>query len=183
MTTLAFRRLAPSNTDDRLAWREVFRAAPSFTYATEGRAPTDADADRMIDTVPAGKTADDVFLFAIYADGAICGCAYLARHYPAIDDAYLVLLVLAERHQRGYLGVRCLNWIEAQASAWGCSKLRGVVDAANERSFRFWSRLGFREERRQKLAGLVGDAVAGYIPLRQSPAIERTSTARLRRFP
>ncbi|MCG2592896.1 GNAT family N-acetyltransferase [Ramlibacter sp. XY19] len=180
MPTLTHRRLDPSVAEDRLAWREVFRGAPSFTHATEGRTPTDADADRMMDTVPKGRTSDDIFLQAIYADGVLCGCSYVARHYPTPADAYLVLLVLMESHQRSYLGIRCLNRIEAQAAGWGCSQLRGVVDAANERAFRFWQRLGFQEERRQRLPGLVGEAVVGSIPI-GPVSNERSSAARLRR--
>jgi RimJ/RimL family protein N-acetyltransferase len=182
MTTLTFRRLAPSNAADREEWRRVFRGAPAFTHATQGRAPTDADADRMIDTLPSGKTADSVFIYAIYADGELCGCAYIARDYPAIGDANLVLLVLMEMHQRKYLGVRCLGWIEALASQWGCTRLTGVVDTANQRAFRFWQRLGFQEQRREGLAGLVAEAAIGFIPLGSNPSIERTASGRLRRL-
>jgi ribosomal protein S18 acetylase RimI-like enzyme len=180
MTTLTFRRLDPSNTIDRSDWRQVFRGAPSFTYATEGRTPTDDDADRMIDTLPRGKQAEDVFIYAISAGGALCGCAYVARHYPAHGDANLVLLVLMENHQRRYFGVRCLSWIEGQARSWGCTRLTGVVDTANQRAFRFWQRLGFQEERRQRLPWLVAEAAIGHIPLGSNPSIEGTSTSKLR---
>ena len=137
----------------------------------------------MIDTLPNGKRAEDVFIYAIYVDGALCGSAYIARDYPADGNANLVLLVLMEKHQRRYLGVRCLSWIEAQARSWGCTKLTGVVDTANERAFRFWQRLGFQEQRREKLPGLVAEAAIGYIPLGSNPSIERTSSSRLRRLP
>ncbi len=50
----------------------------------------------MIDTLPAGKGADGVFIYAIYVDGAHCGCAYVARHYPAHGSAQLVLPVRME---------------------------------------------------------------------------------------
>ena len=181
MTTLAFRRLAPSLEADREAWREVFRAAPSFVHATEGRRPTDEDADRMIDTVPQGYGPENLFFYAVYADEDLCGGACVARDYPVRGEAQLVLLVLMERFQHRTLGVRCLAWIEGEAERWGSTRLTGVVDAANRRALRFWQRLGFQEQRRQRLPGLVGEGVIGFIPLHAGEDREPTSSARLRR--
>ena len=180
MTTLLFRRLDPRDANDRREWREVFRCAPGFTYATEGRTPSDEDADRMIDTLPRGKTPEDIFIHAIYADGQLCGCSYVIRHHLVHGHACLVLLVLAENHQRRYLGVRCLALIEDQARSWGCHRLTGVVDTANTRALRFWLRLGFVEEGCQKLPGLVGDALIGSIALGPVPSGDGTSSGRLR---
>jgi hypothetical protein len=78
-TVLTFHRLSPHLDRDRLAWREVFRGTPSFTYTTEGRIPTDSDADRMIDTLPDAKTAEDAYIYAIYANEDICGAAYVRK--------------------------------------------------------------------------------------------------------
>ena len=66
MSSLTFERLDPANLDDRQVWREVFRGAPSFVIATEGRTPTDADADRLMDVVPEERTSEDVFIYAAY---------------------------------------------------------------------------------------------------------------------
>jgi RimJ/RimL family protein N-acetyltransferase len=180
MATLTFRRLDPLNSVDRHEWRDVFRRAPTFTYATEGREPTDDDADRMIETLPNGKGAEDAYIFGIYVGHELCGCAYIARDYPTHGEANLVLLLLTESHQRRYLGIRCLSWLEQLAQSWGCTKLTGVVDAANERALRFWRRLGFREDRRQRLPGLIADAILGHVPVGSNPSIEGTSTSKLR---
>jgi GNAT superfamily N-acetyltransferase len=166
-TVLTFHRLSPHLDRDRLAWREVFRGTPSFTYTTEGRIPTDSDADRMIDTLPDAKTAEDAYIYAIYANEDICGAAYVAKDYPAQGDANLVLLVLMQKFHGRFLGVRCVRWIAETARSWGCARLCGVVDTANERSATFWERLGFIEDRRTPLPGLVGEAIVGHLLLSQ----------------
>jgi RimJ/RimL family protein N-acetyltransferase len=164
-TSLSFRRLNSRSQADRDEWREVFRNTPSFTYATAGQTPTEADADRMFKTVPSGAPKLDLFLYSIYADEALCGIAYLAKDFPRAGEANLVLLVLAESFHGRWLGVRAVKWLAASAKAMGCSKLTGVVDSANERSAMFWKRLGFIEERRTAMPELVGQAIVGYLPL------------------
>lgn len=181
MASLTFRRLDPRDPNDQDEWRNVFRNASSFVYATEGRAPTDEDAVRMLNARPKGKTATDIFLYGISLHGESCGCAYVARDCPSAADACLVLLVLMEKHQRRSLGVRCLRWIEAEARSWNCTRLVGMVDAANERAVRFWRALGFQVERRQAAPGLVGEALIGFIPLDAGGAGDRTAASRLRR--
>lgn len=181
MSSLTFRRLDPRDPNDQDEWSNVFRNASSFVYATEGRAPTDEDAVRMLNALPKGKTATNVFLYGISLQGEMCGCAYVARDCPAAGDACLVLLVLKEKHQRRSLDVRCLRWIEAEARSWDCTRLVGMVDAANERAVRFWQCLGFQVERRQAAPGLVGEALIGFIPLDAAGAGDRTSASRLRR--
>jgi GNAT superfamily N-acetyltransferase len=163
--TLSFRRLDATISNDRENWRRVFRQTPSFTYATEGRSPTDDDADRMFATLPAGKSRDDIFLYSIYADDQLCGLAYVARDFPDPGDANLVLLVLTEQYHGRWLGVRSLKWIAQTARSWGCRRLTGVVDTANGRSAKFWQRMGFIEVKRTPLPGLVGEAIVGYLPL------------------
>ncbi|WP_427914900.1 N-acetyltransferase family protein [Ramlibacter sp. MMS24-I3-19] len=181
MTGLTFRRLDPGDLDDQDEWSNVFRNASSLVYATEGRAPTDEDAVRMLNALPKGETATDVFLYGISLHGELCGCAYVARDCPGAGDACLVLLVLMEKYQRRSLGVRCLRWIEAEARSWECTRLVGMVDAANERAVRFWRCLGFQVERRQAAPGLVGEGLIGFIPLDAGGAGNRTAASRLRR--
>ena len=164
-TPLSFRRLDSHNQRDRDEWRDVFRRTPCFTYATAGRTPTDLDADHMFETVPSNTLEANLFLYSIYADGELCGIAYLAKDYPRPREANLVLLVLAESFHGRWLGVRAVKWLAASAKSMGCSKLTGVVDSANERSAMLWKRLGFIEERRTALPELVGQAIVGYLPL------------------
>ena len=161
MSQMHLHRLDPSNPAHLAEWLEVFRRTPSFVYATEGKPPTDADAERLIHTKPNRVSSEDVYLFAVRAGGDLVGVAYVIRGYPEPGVAYLVLLVLAEDFQGRYLGVRCLRCIEDIARSWGCSRLAGVVDAENSRAAEFWKRLGFSEQSRRKVPGLVGEAIVG----------------------
>ena len=165
MSSLTFGRLDPTNHNDRKVWRQVFQEAPSFVFATEGRRPTDADADRLMDVIPDERTSEDVFIYAVYSGPSLVGCVYLARNYPKHGEVNLVLLLLVERFQRGVLGIRCMRWIEQQARAWGCTRISGVADVPNSRASHFWSRLGFREDRRLNLRGHVGETIIGHMLL------------------
>ena len=75
MNELRFRRLDPCLPADLLEWQRVFRATPSFVYATEGRPPTDADAQRMLRSLPAGRALEDIYAFAIELLAARCAVA------------------------------------------------------------------------------------------------------------
>ena len=161
MGDLRFRRLDPSVPADLLEWQRVFRGAPSFVYATEGRTPTDADAERIMRTLPQGREQEDVFAFAIEVGGVLGGCAFVMKGYPKPDVAYLALIVLMETFQGKYLGVRCLRQIEALALSWNCTSLEGIVDAENPRAAALWERLGFRELYRRQIPWLVGPAIVG----------------------
>ena len=181
MSSLTFGRLDPTNHNDRQVWRQVFRGAPSFVFATEGRTPSDADADRLMDVIPDERTSEDVFIYAVYSGPSLVGCVYLARNYPKHGEVNLVLLLLVERFQRGVLGIRCMRWIEQQARAWGCTRISGVADVPNSRASHFWSRLGFREDRRLNLRGHVGETIIGHMPISAENSSALPASAWLRR--
>jgi ribosomal protein S18 acetylase RimI-like enzyme len=172
MTQLHFRRLDPASPHDLLDWQRVFRGAQSFTFATQGRPPTDADAQRMMRTLPAGRSQDDMHLFAIDVNGTLCGIAFLMRGYPAADVTYVVALVLMEEFQNRSLGAACLERIEGLARSWQARKLSAVVDSANVRGLAFWRRHGFREVERRELPDLVGQAICIDKPLDSRPGID-----------
>ncbi len=172
MTQLRFRRLDPASAPDLLEWQRVFRGAQAFTFATQGRPPTDADAQRMMRTLPAGQPQDDVHLFAIDVNGTLCGIAFLMRGYPTAGVTYLVALVLMEAFQNRSLGAACLERIEELARSWQSSKLTAVVDSANVRALAFWLRHGFHEVGRRELPDLVGQAICIDKALDSRPGIE-----------
>ncbi len=162
---LVFRRLDPASAADLLDWQRVFRVAQSFTFATQGRPPTDADAQRMMRALPPGRSQEDVHLFAIHASGELCGIAFLARGYPTPEVTYLVALVLMESFQNRSLGPACLERIEDLARSWQTGKLSAVVDSANPRALAFWLKHGFHEVGRRELPELVGQAICIDKPL------------------
>jgi len=100
MNKLRYRSLDPSLPADLLDWQRVFRATPSFVFATEGRPPTDADAQRMLRSLPAGRAQEDIYAFAIELGGTLCGCAFVMKGYPRPEVAYLALLGGPRHHRR-----------------------------------------------------------------------------------
>jgi RimJ/RimL family protein N-acetyltransferase len=156
---IIFRRLDTSKTSDRGLWQQVFRGTPSFTYGSQGRAPTDADADRLMDAFPPSKTAEEIYIFAIYAGSELCGCAQMTPHYPADGQMFLAWLILMEGYQGQQLGAVCFQRIEALAKFWNCNQVNLLVDSANGRGLRFWESLGFVERERFAQPWCVGEAI------------------------
>ena len=157
---VSLRRLFPSEPRDLLAFKAAFRGAPSYVYATGGRVPTDSDIEGMMNTLPSGYTADDMFIYEVSENACPCGCAFLARGYPQPRTAYLVLLLIVESAQGRSIGQEALRQLESVARSWGCTSVAAVVDSANDRALKFWLREGFVEARRTRLPNLVGEAIA-----------------------
>ena len=160
MKTLTCRRLSPSEPSDVADFQQVFRGTPSYTFATAGKLPTDAEVDAMMHTMPSGHKAEDIFIYAISTNDQLCGCSFTVRGYPKPDVAYVVLLMLVESAQGKALGVHALRHIEGEARSWGCSSLAAVVDSQNGRALKFWLREGFVEQYRNDAHGFMGQAVA-----------------------
>jgi RimJ/RimL family protein N-acetyltransferase len=181
MAALSFRRLDPLNSAERTTWREVFRATPAFTYASEGHAPCDADADRLMDMQGADGRTDNIYIFALYTGEQLCGCAHIIRDQPSRGNANLTWLVIMEKFQRSNLAIRAFRQLENMAQSWGCQRMVGVVAAENERAVRFWKRLGMQEVRRERMEGFVGEVIICHgRPLHENAAMQEPATARLR---
>jgi GNAT superfamily N-acetyltransferase len=159
MGALTYRRLDPSLPGDVESFLTVFRGTPSFVFPTGGRAPTEAEVFAMMSKVPSGRTSEEVFIQAISAEGALCGCSVTVRAYPNPQAAYLALLLIVESAQGKSLGSRVLRHIEGEAKSWGCSSLLAAVDSRNERALKFWLREGFVEQFRRDAQGFMGQAV------------------------
>lgn len=63
------------------------------------------------------------------------------------EDAYLVLLAVAEAKQRQGLGRAVLGWLEASATAAGSSRVRVDARRDNAAARCFYSELGYHEVR------------------------------------
>lgn len=72
------------------------QALTFIVYATEGRRPTDADAERIMKTEVKGVANDNVHIYAVRVDGALAGGAFLLRGFPKPEVAYVTLVILAE---------------------------------------------------------------------------------------
>lgn len=159
MNAVSFRRLQLSNAQDIREVHAVFRQAPSYTFATQGRAPTDADAERLIKLLPSQLTEDDKHVLSIYRNSVIIGCAVVVRSYPRANVAFIALLLIVEPLQGKSLGVEALLHIEGLAASWGYDKLGIVVDSANERAHAFWVREGFIEQYRKPSPEFIGEVI------------------------
>lgn len=159
MKALTFRHLQAKNARDLHEFQAVFRQAPSFTFITKGRVPTDAGAERLMKLVPSQVTEDDKQILAIYSMGELNGCAVFVSSYPNEKVTFIALLLIIESCQGRSLGVEVLRRIEAIAASARHDRLELVVDSANERAHAFWLREGFTEQYRKASPEFVGDVI------------------------
>ena len=159
MNTLSLRRLQVSNAQDIREVQAVFRQTPSYTFATQGRAPTDADAERLIKLLPSQLSEEDKHVLAVYRNSELIGCAVVVCSYPRANVAFIALLLIIEPLQGNSLGVAVLRQIAALAGLWGYERLGIVVDSANERAHAFWVREGFIEQYRKPSKEFTGEVI------------------------
>jgi hypothetical protein len=83
-----------------LALQRVIGAAPGFALAVTGLPPGPADAQNTFTALPEGKSEDDKFVYGVYLDGQMIGCADVVRGYPDPSTAFIGLLLISEDSQR-----------------------------------------------------------------------------------
>jgi RimJ/RimL family protein N-acetyltransferase len=126
------------------------RASAGIRVVCDVRAPRDrvtarpADAQSTYSILPEGKAYDDKFVFGIFVDARMVGCADLIRGYPDPGAAHLGLLLIAEEFQRQGIGAEACRQIEREIRGWGtCSRIRLGIVGTNYHVLPFWRRLGF----------------------------------------
>lgn len=138
--------------------QRVLEAAPSYFLAVTGLPPGDAVAQSTYIGLPADKTYADKFLWGLYADESMIGCADVIRGYPVRDKAVIGLFLLAQSWQRRGLGRAFAALVEQVIGAWpDIECLRLNVALSNPGAHAFWHRLGYRE------TGEVKPAPQGFI--------------------
>jgi GNAT superfamily N-acetyltransferase len=139
----------------------VLEAAPAYFRLVGGAPAGKAEAQSVFTGLPAGKRYDDKFVFGLYADTAMIGCADVIRGYPTPDKAVIGLLLLAEPWQRRGLGRAFATLVEQVIAGWSAiTRLRIGVALANTDALAFWRRLGYRETGEVKPADPTGVIVA-----------------------
>ena len=131
---LTFRQLQRDSPADMTILAQVIRAAPEYCLPFERSQPGDSDAETVMRTLPPGKTAADLFVFALCLAGEPVGCVHIVRACPMPKVAFLGLLLFAAEFQNRGLGVHALAQIEALARSWGCESIQAVIDPHNTRS-------------------------------------------------
>ncbi len=96
--------------------------------------------------LPEGKTYGDKFVWGLYSDQAMIGCADVIRGYPSPERAVIGLLLLAEAWQRRGFGRAFAALVERRIASWPeIERLRIGVVASNAGALTFWRKLGYRE--------------------------------------
>jgi ribosomal protein S18 acetylase RimI-like enzyme len=156
---LSYLRLNQSNAEHFSIFCQVFRLAPTYIYASEGRVPTQDELRAMYNTSAPGVSTENIFIYGLFLNETLSGCSFVVRGYPKADTAYLVLLLLGEETQNQGIGASVLRKIAEDSRTWGCSKIAAVVDSANDHALHFWKREGFQVTFTKELKGMVGSAV------------------------
>ena len=132
--------------DEMAELQAVIEGAPMYAERITGAPPGYADAQSLYSVLPPDKGYEDKFVFGIYADGKMIGCADLIRGFPDEHTAHLGLLLLAEPFQRKGLGSAAYRAIEDFIRQWGarCQRVRIGVVRTNDDVLPFWTKLGFK---------------------------------------
>lgn len=124
--------------------QRVLEEAPTYAHRVTGVPPSRADAQSTYTVLPEGKSYDDKFVFGIYRQNEMVGCADLIRGYPNPATALLGLFLVSEKYQRQGVGRRAYTLLEDFIRNWGsCDAVRVAVVRINEDVMPFWTALGF----------------------------------------
>jgi RimJ/RimL family protein N-acetyltransferase len=140
----------------------VLESAPDYFQRVTGSPPGGAEAQSTFTALPPHKNYEDKFVWGLYADEAMIGCADVVRGYPTREKAVIGLLLIGEPWQRRGLGRAFASLIEHAIGAWPeVARLRIGVVASNLGALAFWRELGYREtgEIRPAGAGFVREAI------------------------
>ena len=137
---MPIRRLDP--VADRAAILGLLTEAGDYYRLWLHRDPVAADVEEMLTAGPPGCDPAQSFRLGLWGDG-LEGVAELSFGYPAPEDGYLGLMILAPRARGRGQGAAFLDHIEALARARACPRLYLAVLEANPRGRAFWERMGF----------------------------------------
>ena len=99
--------------EEMLALQRVIGAAPGFALAVTGLPPGPADARSTFTVLPEGRSEDDGFVYGVYLDGQMIGCADVVRGYPDPSTAFIGLLLISEDSKRRGCGTAAYEALEA----------------------------------------------------------------------
>jgi GNAT superfamily N-acetyltransferase len=136
-------RLLAGERQEMQALQRVLDGAPRYAERVTGAPPGPADAQSTYSALPEGKGYEDKFVYGIYEDDEMIGCADVIRNWPRPGTTHIGLLLIAEHHQRRGAGRAAYQEIEREARGWGAKHMRIGVVATNQDVLPFWQRLGF----------------------------------------
>jgi GNAT superfamily N-acetyltransferase len=91
-----------------------------------------------------GKRPDDKFVYGIFDDEQMVGCADVIRAFPDSATAFIGLFLIAELQQRKGIGRSAYFLLEDSLRSWReCSRILLAVVRANGGVLGFWESVGF----------------------------------------
>jgi len=137
------RELAP---DDDLPLVAAFYDEAADYWLLADRRPPDLQKARDFFTdCPPGCDPARSHRLGLFEHGRLSGLAELSFGFPAPEDAYLGLMILAPRMRGRGAGRFFLARVTELARASGCPRLYLAVLDENARGRAFWQREGFRD--------------------------------------
>jgi ribosomal protein S18 acetylase RimI-like enzyme len=128
------------------ALQGVLEATPDYAQRVTGYPPGSADAQSTFIALPDGKSYDDKFVYGIYLDDEMVGCADVIRGYPSEETTLIGLFLISERYQRQGIGKLAYSSLESIIRVWhGIKNIRIGVVLTNDIVLPFWKSLGFVE--------------------------------------
>jgi GNAT superfamily N-acetyltransferase len=130
--------------EDMAEFQRVLEGAPGYFERVIGGPPGPAEAQSDYTTLPEGKGYEDKFVYGIFRNNDMVGCADVMRGYPAGDIAFIGLLLIAEAHQGQGIGRAAYKQIEALCRSWpGIRRMGLAVVETNAMVIPFWEKLGY----------------------------------------
>ncbi len=129
---------------DRAAVAALLAKAQDYFQLWKGRAPGPEETDDVFTGTPPGCDPAASHRLGLFLNGTLSGVAELSFGFPAPNDAYLGLMILAPQARSQGNGAAFLRHIERLARAAGAPNLYLAVLEANTRGAAFWSRMGYR---------------------------------------
>jgi ribosomal protein S18 acetylase RimI-like enzyme len=110
-----------------------------------------AEADKLFNTLPEGKSDDDKFLIGIFdPENNMTGVIEIIRDYPVENTWYINLMLMSPAARGRGNGRKIYDDTEEWAYDLGARIIRLSVAEQNERALKFWKMLGFKEISRSK---------------------------------
>jgi len=135
-------RLQPEHTE---SLHRLFEQCADFVMLVEGESVSPDAAQEIFQSLPAGKSIHDKFLYGILDRmGAIVGVLEGIHGYPDDTTCWFGLLLLAPEARGHGLGRKIIDaFSEYLKSNQGTAIMLGVVEE-NQAAYRFWQNLGFK---------------------------------------
>lgn len=139
---MLIRQLDPTN--DLTAVHAFYGEAGDYWLLADRRAADLQKARDFFTDGPPGCDPGRSHRLGLFVDDRLSGVAELSFGFPAPEDAYLGLMMLAPRIGGGGHGAAFLAKVETLARAAGAPRLYLAVLEENPRGRAFWEREGFR---------------------------------------